>query len=59
MVVHMRGFAANLPSLMAFAGEVGVPVFEDAVPALGAELNGRKLGTSGWRPASAPSRTSR
>jgi dTDP-4-amino-4,6-dideoxygalactose transaminase len=47
MVVHMRGFAADMPSLMAFASEMGVPVFEDAVPALGAELNGRKLGTFG------------
>ncbi len=47
VVVHMRGFAADMPALMDFAAEVGVPVFEDAVPALGAELNGRKLGTFG------------
>lgn len=47
MVVHMRGFAADLDGLAEFAAEVGVPVFEDAVPALGAELNGRKLGTFG------------
>src|SRR5581483_161550 len=47
MAVHMRGFAADMEALTAFAAEMGVPVFEDAVPALGAELNGRKLGTFG------------
>lgn len=47
MVVHMRGFATDMEPLLSFAGEMGVPVFEDAVPALGAELNGRKLGTFG------------
>ena len=47
LVVHMRGFAADLEALTAFAAEMGVPFFEDAVPALGAELNGRKLGTFG------------
>ncbi|MBG0818115.1 aminotransferase class I/II-fold pyridoxal phosphate-dependent enzyme [Planomonospora sp. ID82291] len=47
VVVHMRGFASDMESLTRFAAEMGVPVFEDAVPALGAELNGRKLGTFG------------
>jgi dTDP-4-amino-4,6-dideoxygalactose transaminase len=47
MVVHMRGFASDLDALTEFAAEMGVPLFEDAVPALGAELNGRKLGTFG------------
>lgn len=47
MVVHMRGFAADLHALTEFAAEFGVPLFEDAVPALGAELDGRKLGTFG------------
>jgi dTDP-4-amino-4,6-dideoxygalactose transaminase len=47
LVVHMRGFAGDMDALTAFAAEMGVPVFEDAVPALGAELNGRKLGTFG------------
>ncbi|HXP20207.1 MAG TPA: aminotransferase class I/II-fold pyridoxal phosphate-dependent enzyme [Streptosporangiaceae bacterium] len=47
LVVHMRGFAADMDALLDFAAEMGVPVFEDAVPALGAELNGRKLGTFG------------
>ncbi|MEC3917471.1 aminotransferase class I/II-fold pyridoxal phosphate-dependent enzyme [Nocardia sp. CDC160] len=47
VVVHMRGFAGDMEALLQFAEEQGVPVFEDAVPALGAELNGRKLGTFG------------
>ncbi|HEX9034419.1 MAG TPA: aminotransferase class I/II-fold pyridoxal phosphate-dependent enzyme [Streptosporangiaceae bacterium] len=47
LVVHMRGFAADLAALTDFAAEMGVPLFEDAVPALGAELAGRKLGTFG------------
>jgi dTDP-4-amino-4,6-dideoxygalactose transaminase len=47
MVVHMRGFAADVEALADFAAEMGVPLIEDAVPALGAELNGRKLGTYG------------
>jgi dTDP-4-amino-4,6-dideoxygalactose transaminase len=47
MVVHMRGFASDAEALADFATEMGVPLFEDAVPALGAELNGRKLGTFG------------
>lgn len=47
MVVHMRGFASDVEALSRFADEMGVPLFEDAVPALGAELNGRKLGTFG------------
>ncbi|WBB71242.1 DegT/DnrJ/EryC1/StrS family aminotransferase [Micromonospora sp. WMMD1128] len=46
-VVHMRGFAADVEALAAFAAEMGVPLIEDTVPALGAELNGRKLGTFG------------
>ncbi len=47
MVVHMRGFASDAEALADFAAEMGVPLFEDAVPALGAELKGRKLGTYG------------
>jgi dTDP-4-amino-4,6-dideoxygalactose transaminase len=43
----MRGFAGDMGQLISFAEEMGVPVFEDAVPALGAELHGRKLGTFG------------
>lgn len=47
LAVHMRGFAADMTAITRFAAEMGVPVFEDAVPALGAELRGRKLGTFG------------
>jgi dTDP-4-amino-4,6-dideoxygalactose transaminase len=47
MVVHMRGFASDAEALADFAAEMRVPLFEDVVPALGAELNGRKLGTFG------------
>lgn len=47
LVVHMRGFAAEMEALTSLATDMGVPVIEDAVPALGAELNGRKLGTFG------------
>ena len=47
LVVHMRGFAADMTALTRFAAGKGVPVIEDAVPALGAELAGRKLGTFG------------
>ncbi len=47
IVVHMRGFAADMDALGDFAARRGVPVIEDAVPALGAEYRGRKLGTLG------------
>lgn len=45
--VHMRGFAADMPALMRFAEEMGIPVVEDVVPALGVSLGGRALGTFG------------
>lgn len=47
VVVHMRGFAADMPAVLAIADEFGVPVVEDAVPALGVRLHGRALGTWG------------
>jgi dTDP-4-amino-4,6-dideoxygalactose transaminase len=47
VVVHMRGFGSDMPAIMAVAEEAGVPVIEDAVPALGAKLHGRHLGTYG------------
>ncbi|HEX2051227.1 MAG TPA: aminotransferase class I/II-fold pyridoxal phosphate-dependent enzyme [Actinomycetota bacterium] len=47
VVVHMRGFASDIHAVLDFADDVGVPVFEDAVPALGASLNGKRLGTFG------------
>jgi dTDP-4-amino-4,6-dideoxygalactose transaminase len=45
--VHMRGFAAPMPGIMRFAEEAAIPVIEDVVPALGASLNERRLGTFG------------
>lgn len=47
VVVHMRGFAGDMDALAALAARLGVPVIEDAVPALGADYRGRKLGTFG------------
>jgi dTDP-4-amino-4,6-dideoxygalactose transaminase len=47
VVVHMRGFGSDMPAICALADEFGVPVVEDAVPALGARLAGRPLGTFG------------
>lgn len=47
LVIHMRGLASDVIAIGRFAEQMGVPMFEDAVPALGAELHGRKLGTFG------------
>lgn len=47
VVVHMRGYASDMELICAAAAEHGVPVVEDAVPALGATLRGRLLGTYG------------
>ncbi|HEU4730407.1 MAG TPA: aminotransferase class I/II-fold pyridoxal phosphate-dependent enzyme [Kofleriaceae bacterium] len=47
VVVHMRGFASDMPAILAVARRWSVPVVEDAVPALGAQLGGKYLGTFG------------
>lgn len=47
LVVHMRGMASDAPAVLAAAGELGVPVVEDAVPAMGVRLRGRHVGTFG------------
>lgn len=47
VAVHMRGFANDMPAICALADEHGIPVVEDAVPALGARLHGKLLGTYG------------
>jgi len=47
VVVHMRGFASDIEAICAMAAAYGVPVVEDAVPALGARVNGQLLGTFG------------
>jgi dTDP-4-amino-4,6-dideoxygalactose transaminase len=47
VVVHMRGFACDVDAVRALTDPLGIPVVEDAVPALGARLRGRLLGTIG------------
>jgi dTDP-4-amino-4,6-dideoxygalactose transaminase len=47
VVVHMRGFASDMDRILALARGRGIPVVEDAVPALGVQLHGRALGTLG------------
>lgn len=47
IVVHMRGMASDVEAVLRTAGELGVPVVEDAVPALGVRLGGRQVGTFG------------
>lgn len=47
VAVHMRGFGCDIERLVSIADQHGVPLFEDAVPALGVGLGGRKLGTFG------------
>lgn len=47
VVVHMRGFAADVEQLVGIADSHGVPLIEDAVPALGVGIGERKLGTFG------------
>jgi dTDP-4-amino-4,6-dideoxygalactose transaminase len=47
VVVHMRGLASDVESVVAAAGELGLPVVEDAVPALGVRVDGRHVGTFG------------
>lgn len=47
IVVHMRGFASEIDAIVDFADKKGVSVIEDAVPALGARLEGKLLGTFG------------
>lgn len=47
VVVHMRGYATDMPAVLDLTRPRAVPVVEDAVPALGARLNGRYLGTFG------------
>jgi len=47
VVVHMRGFASDASAIAELARQHDIPLIEDAVPALGAEHEGRKLGTFG------------
>jgi dTDP-4-amino-4,6-dideoxygalactose transaminase len=47
VIVHMRGYANDMPAVLQLARPRGVAVIEDAVPAMGARLHGRCLGTFG------------
>jgi len=47
IVVHMRGFASPIDSVLRACADSNVVVIEDAVPALGASYHGRHLGTFG------------
>ncbi|NLE81782.1 MAG: aminotransferase class I/II-fold pyridoxal phosphate-dependent enzyme, partial [Rhodococcus sp.] len=47
VVVHMRGFACDVKLLASIAESRGIPLVEDAVPALGVGIGERKLGTFG------------
>lgn len=45
--IHMRGMPVDMVAVNELATRRGVSVIEDAVPALGATLNGRPVGTFG------------
>lgn len=47
LVVHQRGQAGKIEAILAVARKHGLHVVEDAVPALGATIGGRYLGTFG------------
>lgn len=47
VVVHMRGFASQIKRIVALADEFGIPVIEDAVPAMGVQYEGQFVGTFG------------
>ncbi len=47
VVVHMRGMASDVEAVLAAAAGLGVPVVEDAVPALGVCVGERHVGTFG------------
>jgi perosamine synthetase len=45
--VHLYGHPADMDALRAVAGRHGLPLVEDAAPAIGAELRGRRVGALG------------
>ena len=47
VVVHLYGYAADMPSIMDLAGEHGLLVIEDAAQSMGTEINGKNSGTFG------------
>ena len=47
MLVHSFGVPAQMDEIMAIAREYNLKVIEDAAPSLGAEFNGKKVGSFG------------
>lgn len=47
VVVHLYGYVADMPAIMALCRERGILCIEDAAQAIGAELDGRKAGSFG------------
>ena len=47
VVVHLYGYVAEMPAIMALCRERGILCIEDAAQAIGAELDGRKAGSFG------------
>ena len=45
MPVHLFGQSANMPAIMAIARKHGLKVIEDAAQAIGAQFDGRKVGS--------------
>ena len=47
MLVHCFGHPAEMDEIMSIAKEHNLKVIEDAAPALGSTINGKKVGTFG------------
>lgn len=47
LIVHLYGYAADMPEIMAVAKKHGLLVIEDAAQSLGSEVAGKKSGTFG------------
>jgi dTDP-4-amino-4,6-dideoxygalactose transaminase len=45
--VHLAGWPADMPAIMALAGPRGIKVIEDCAQAVGAEIDGRSVGSFG------------
>lgn len=47
VVVHLYGYVADMPGILALCKEKGIICIEDAAQAIGAEINGKKAGSFG------------